>query len=174
MILSGCLKDKASTKVVNKTTQIVMMNREEMIAEMLQYFDEKAEVGLFWYHPIEEVLFEVYSMPATLLKQGQVTYPKLHKTIWQELRYRTLNKKKRGLPYDSIYLSDYTEVPRGRIFFKEGIFLVVTGNWITDKIKKMIIKRFNLQKCKVSFKTDTHWDIGHGWSTEEDFFNFDF
>ena len=149
------------------------MSREEAIQEMIQYFDKKAEVGLFWYHPVLEELFEVYQIPVTSLKEGQLTYPKLHKTIWQNLRYSTIAKVKKGLPYDPIYLEDYTQVPRGRVFFKEGEFHVITGNWITDKIKKMIIKQFNLQKCKVIFLIDRHWDLGHGWSTEKDLINFD-
>jgi hypothetical protein len=57
-------------------------------------------------------------------------------------------------------------------FFKESIFYVLTGSWITDKIKKMIKKKFNLQKCEVIFQIDSHWEIGHGWSSEEDVLNF--
>jgi hypothetical protein len=93
------------------------MSREEAIQEMMQYFDEKAEVGIFWYHPVSEELFEVHSMPVTSLKTGQLTYPKLHKTIWQTLRFSALNKQKRGLIFDPVYLEDYTQVPRGRVFF---------------------------------------------------------
>jgi hypothetical protein len=149
------------------------MSREEAINEMRQYFDEKAEVGIFWYHPLSEELFEVHSIPATSLKTDELTYPKLHKDIWQKLRYRTKDKKKKELPYDPIYLSDYTQVPRGRIFFKEDKFYVFIGSWITNSIKKKIIKQFNLQKCDVVFKIDTHWDLGHGWSSEKDLLNFD-
>ena len=148
------------------------MNREEAIQEMKQYFDQDAEVGLFWYHPEDEELFEVHSMPATLLKKGQSTYPKLHKTIWQVLHHRATAKKEKGLFYDPIYLYDYTQVPRGRVFIHEGAFYVFVGSWITENIKKMIIKQFNLQKCKVIFKIDIHWELGHGWSSEEDVLNF--
>ena len=149
------------------------MNRQEFIDEMLQYFDEKAEVGIFWYHPLSEELFEVHSMPASTLPKGQLTYPKLHKTIWQKLRHSAKNKQKKGLIYDPIYLEDYTMVPRGRIFFVKNKFHVLTGSWITDKIKKMIIKQFNLQKCNIVFTIDSHWDLGHGWSSEKDLINFE-
>jgi hypothetical protein len=148
------------------------MNREEAIQEMLRYFDKKAEVGIFWYHPLSEELFEVHSMPVTSLKTGQLTYPKLHKTIWQALRLSALNKKKKGLLYDPVYLNDYTQVPRGRIFLKEDTFYVLTGSWITNDIKNMIKKKFHLQKCKVIFKIDSHWEIGHGWSSEKDVLDF--
>jgi len=149
------------------------MSREDAINEMLQYFDKKAEVGIFWYHPELESLFEIHSIPVTSLTNEQLTYPKLHKTIWQELRFSTINKKKKGLPYDPIYLSDYTQIPRGRVFFEKGKFHIFVGSWITDKIKKMIIKQFNLQKCNVIFKIDSHWELGHGWSSEKDVLNFD-
>jgi hypothetical protein len=149
------------------------MNREEAIQEMIQYFDKKAEVGIFWYNPLSEELFEVHSIPAITLTKDQLTYPKLHKTIWQKLHHSALNKHKKGLPYDPVYLSDYTQVPRGRIFFKENKFYVFVGNWITEDIKKLIIKQFNLQKCNVTFKEDEHWNLGHGWSSEKDLLNFD-
>ena len=149
------------------------MTREDAIIEMKQYFNEKAEVGIFWYNPIDEELFEVHSMPASSLKKGEYTYPKLHKTIWNELYQRAKNRKKKGLEYESIYLKDYTQVPRGRIFLKDAVFYIFTGSWVDKKIQKMIIKRFNLQKCEVVFKIDTHWELGHGWSSEEDILQFD-
>jgi len=149
------------------------MSREEAINEMIQYFDEKAEVGIFWYHPLSEELLEVHSIPVTALKKDQFTYPKLHKTIWQKERHKVINKQKKGLIYDPIYLEDYTQVPRGRIFFKDNVFYVFVGSWITKKIEKMLIKEFNLQKCKVIFKIDSHWELGHGWSSENDLLNFD-
>ena len=161
--------NRVSTYFLSKN----IMSREEIIKEMIQYFDEKAEVGIFWYHPLLEELFEVHSMPASTLKKDQLTYPKLHKTIWQKLRHSTRNKKKKGLMYDPIYLENYTMVPRGRIFFTNDKFYVLVGSWITDKIKKMIIKQFNLQKCNVVFQIDSHWDLGRGWSSEKDIINFD-
>ena len=80
--------------------------------------------------------------------------------------------RKKEFSYDPIYLNDYTQIPRGRVFFREGKFYVFVGSWITSKIKKMIIKRFNLQECNVIFKIDTH-EIGHGWSSEKDLLYFD-
>jgi hypothetical protein len=149
------------------------MSREEAIREMRQYFDEKAEVGIFWYNPIEEELFEVHSIPVASLRENELTYPKLHKTIWATLHHRAKDRKKKELSYESIYLNDYTKIPRGRVFIKEDTFYIFVGSWITDKIKKMIIKQFNLQKCKVVFKIDIHWELGHGWSSEQDILNFD-
>jgi hypothetical protein len=144
------------------------MNREDAINEMRNYFHDNPEVGIFWYNEQDAELFEVHSMPAASLPCGQSTYPQLHKTIWQKLRAKARQKKKDNKHYDPIYLSDYTKIPRGRIFYKEGVFYVFTGSWITEKIKKQIKKEFNLQNVNVVFKTDIHWEIGHGWSTEED------
>jgi len=148
------------------------MSREEAIHEMIQYFDEKAEVGIFWYNPTEEELFEVHSIPVTSLRKGETTYPKLHKDVWTKLHYRAKDRKEKGLSYDSIYLSDYTKVPRGRVFFRESKFYVFVGSWVTPEIEQMIIDQFNLQECDVIFKIDTHWEIGHGWSSEIDLLNF--
>ena len=149
------------------------MSREEAIHEMIQYFGEKAEVGIFWYNPIEEELFEIHSIPVTSLRKGETTYPKLHKDVWTKLHYRAKDRKEKGLTYDSIYLNDYTKVPRGRVFFRDDKFYVFVGSWITSEIKEMIIDQFNLQECDIIFKIDIHWEIGHGWSSEKDILNFD-
>ena len=149
------------------------MSREEAMSEMKQYFDQKAEVGLFWYHPEEEELFEIHSIPATSLKEGEMTYPKLHKDIWAKLHYRAKDRKEKGSLYDPIYLTDYTQIPRGRVFFKESKFYVFVGSWITDKVKELIVEQFNLQECEVIFKIDQHWELGHGWSSENDVLTFD-
>ena len=149
------------------------MGREEAIHEMLKYFDEKSEVGIFWYHPTDHELFEVHSIPVTSLSKDEITYPKLHKPIWTKLHQRAKSRKLQNLNYDPIYLNNYTQVPRGRVFFKEGIFYVFVGSWITNDIKKMIIKQFHLKKCTVQFKIDSHWEIGHGWSSEKDLLDFD-
>jgi len=149
------------------------MSHEEAINEMKQYFGKNAEVGIFWYNPEDEELFEVHSLPVTtIVKEGKLTYPKLHKTIWSKLHHKTLDRQKKGLKYNPIYLEDYTQIPRGRVFFRDGAFYIFTGSWITDEIKKMIIDEFNLQKCNVVFKIDSHWELGHGWSSEKDALNF--
>jgi len=148
------------------------MNREDAINEMQKYFKDNPEVGIFWYDERIKQLFEVHSQIVNPLISGVQTYTKLHKTIWQKLRAIARQKKKNNQPYDPIYLSDYTKIPRGRIFYKDEIFYVFIGSWITDKIKRLIVKQFNLQHVNVVFKIDKHWEIGHGWSTEDDVLNF--
>ena len=149
------------------------MNREEAISEMRKYFEDNPEVGIFWYDENLGELFEVHSMPAVSLKETEYTLAKLHKTIWQKLRFKTINKQKNNLPYNPIYLNDYTKIPCGRVFFKNNKFYVFVGSWINDDIKEMILDEFNLRNVEVIFKIDTHWEIGHGWSSEEDVLDFD-
>jgi hypothetical protein len=144
------------------------MTREDMMDEMKNYFDDKAEVGLFWCDIFKEELFQVHSLPVSELAKGQKTYPKLHKTIWQKLRMKAIQNKDAGREYEDVYLNDYTQVPRGRIFISDGIFYVMTGSWINENIKKAIIEEFNLQDSTVKFNVDKHWEIGRGWSSEMD------
>ena len=115
------------------------MEREDAINEMQKYFKDNPEVGIFWYNKEEKELFEVHSIPANSLPCGQFTYPKLHKTIWQKLQAKAIQKKQDNKPYDPIYLSDYMNVPRGRVFYKEETFYVFLGSWVTDEIKQLII-----------------------------------
>ncbi|MDR1459626.1 MAG: hypothetical protein LBI60_05375 [Bacteroidales bacterium] len=110
------------------------MTHKEVINEMKKYFSkDMPEVGIFWYDENNNELFETYSIPIDELKEGQRTYPKLHKTIWQKLKQKNQEKKKTGKSYNPIYLTDYTMIPRGRIFFKDNLFYVFVGSWI-DKL----------------------------------------
>ena len=148
------------------------MDHNEMIQEMKKYFSEEPEVSIFWYDEDNMELFEIHSLPVSQLKVGQATFPKLHKTIWQKLKMKTIEKKNSGKEYNSIYLNDYTQIPRGRIFYQNNVFYVVTGKWITDYVKDLIIDEFHLQNQTVEFKYDSHWDIGHGWSSENETLDF--
>jgi hypothetical protein len=47
----------------------------------------------------------------------------------------------------------------------------MTGSWINEDIKQLIIEEFNLQNSRVKFNIDEHWEIGHGWSSEQDDLN---
>lgn len=148
------------------------LNRNVFISEMQKYDTVEPNVGIFWYDPLLNELFQVHSFPV-LDDTNFTTYPKLHKTVWQKLRHSTISKKEKGLPHEEIYLKDYTQVPRGRIFHRDGVFYVMVGSWITDKIKEMIVSEFNLPENKTLFGIDSHWEIGHGWSTENDNLNFE-
>ncbi|MDR3302524.1 MAG: hypothetical protein LBT01_08395 [Spirochaetaceae bacterium] len=95
---------------------------------------------------------------------GCRTVATLHKDYWkkksQKMRFK-FNK------YDTIYNTDYTSIPRFRIFEYKSVpqYRVMVGSWITDNIKEMIIDEFDLPP-ETEFIIDTHWELGHGWSEE--------
>ena len=84
-------------------------------------------VGIFWYLPEEHRLFEVHasSLSQSKMVNGHTTYSKLHKTIWQAKKCRDRAKGKET----SVYYQDYTRIPRGRIFYDNGKFIVKVGSW---------------------------------------------
>lgn len=133
-----------------------------------QYANEP-EVGIFWYSPTEKKLFGVNSVQAhevdfadcKLFDQKVKTCGKLHKDAWKKGYYKK----------DPLFNSeDHTQVPRGRVFeLEDGSFIVMVGNWIKEypEAKEAIIYEFNLPEDKTKFKTDEHWDIGHGFSKDD-------
>lgn len=130
-------------------------------------------VGIFWYLPEKHRLFEVYasSLSQSKMVNGRTTYHKLHKTIWQakKCRDRARGKEK------SVYYQDYTQIPRGRIFYDNGKFIVKVGSWYKHyeaELRELIEDAFNLPDNFV-FEIGRHWELGHGWdeSQLDDFFH---
>lgn len=130
-------------------------------------YQDNAEVGIFWYNVNSHTLFGVYSTIADSLNWYHSdqfecdikTEPRLHKDIW---------KKKSRQSTNSLFIGDYTRVPRGRVFqFKDQGFKVYVGDWIDlyPEAKEQILLEFNLPN-DTQFVKDVHWDIGHGWSDE--------
>lgn len=130
-------------------------------------FQNEPSVGCFWYDTKNNELFGVYSC---LAKDVEYYYSKaydkyvktgskLHKDIWKKESYR--NKDKR-------FQTNYTLIPRGRVFeYKDGGFKVMVGDWINNypNAKELIIDEFDLPN-DVEFVIDKHWNIGRGWSEE--------
>jgi hypothetical protein len=152
-------------------TPVYMMSaaeRRDVIAAMAENFDSQDEpkVGFFWYDPKEDELFGVNSELASNIafnKNGMKTLGKLHKDWWKKEEMRARAKGKN----DSIFLADYTQIPRGRVFEKEGKgFQIMCGNWMNERIKEMVVTEFDLQGQNVEIVVDTHWEIGRGWSDE--------
>ena len=130
-------------------------------------------VGIFWYLPEEHRLFEVYasSLSQSKMVNGHTTYHKLHKTIWQAKRCRDKAKGKEK----SVYYQDYTRIPRGRVFYDNGKFIVKVGSWYKqyeDELRELVEDAFNLPDDFV-FEIGRHWELGHGWdeSQLDDFFH---
>ena len=127
--------------------------------------EEKPQIGIFWYDEKENDFFGVNSLDYDEVQEinNRRTYPKLHKTVWQKQRHRGKDKH---------YLGDYTMVPRGRVNYENGEFVVYVGNWIDNyskDVSELLTDYFNLNRFR--FKKDIHWDLGHGWSEEDVFDN---
>ena len=115
-------------------------------------------VGIFWYLSEEHRLFEVYasSLSQSKMVNGRTTYHKLHKTIWQAKKCRDRAKGKES----SVYYQDYTQVPRGRVFYDKGNFIVKVGSWYEPyeaELRELVEDAFNLPDDFV-FEIGKHWE----------------
>lgn len=137
---------------------------------MSKFFEsDKPQLGIFWFNPSSFSLFGVNKSDADLcLAEGHLTYPKLHKTFWQKQHHRARAKE----DISSLYYEEhnYTMIPRGRIFFIDGKYIVKVGEWINEidkeKFSELIQDEFNLPE-DLEFEIDFHWNLGHGWSEEK-------
>lgn len=144
----------------------------------MEFFDDgKPQVGIFWYDYKHNSLFGVMKDDAEkyIREKGYGTISKLHKTYWKKHHFRAVSQKDTS----SIFYNEtnYTLIPRGRIFVKDdGTLFVMVGEWINgyinnqkvinnEKLRELLIDEFNLPE-DFKFKIDYHWDIGHGWSEE--------
>ena len=142
----------------------------EMMAENLDDTDLHPKVGIFWYSPIYKCFGVDYSyydeapfMPNSFFPQKANMSRRIHQNYWQILKHR--NK----LPREYAMISDYTQVPRGRVFgLEDGTFRVMHGEWLNDypTAKQDIIDEFELPSENTEFVYSDHWDIGHGWDEE--------
>lgn len=66
--------------------------------------------------------------------------------------------------------SEKPMIPRGRIFYNAGTYIVKVGDWINEidneKFSELIQDEFNLPD-DFQFEIDEHWNLGHGWSEEK-------
>lgn len=140
------------------------------IKAMRESFDiqDSPMVGIFWYDPKNHELFGIDSELAygrefyrsSSMGDSVRTGKKLHKKVWSKEHHRGKDPR---------FQSEYTVVPRGRVFEFEGRgFKVYTGSWINKypEAKQMVIDEFELPEDDTEFVQDSHWDIGHGWSDE--------
>ena len=180
MKIKAIEKEMNSNEHKDDTGRVVKATAEEhveAVALMRGFMDSgKPKVGIFWYDYTNNLLFGVEKGDVELyLTQGDmVTYPKLHKTYWQKQHHRAVAKN----DTESIFFREhnYTQIPRGRIFYEKGTFFVNVGSWIngmidgvqcidSNKLRELIIDEFDLPEDFI-FRQDVHWDIGHGWSEE--------
>jgi hypothetical protein len=142
--------------------------RKDVMATMSDNFENQDEpkLGIFWYNKTNDELFGVTASLASEIPfndREKKTIGILHKTWWKKQQQRAKAKNQIG----SIFLKDYTQIPRGRIFQrKDGTFDLMCGSWITDHIVELVKDEFDLWDVPLEVIIDTHWEIGHGWSEE--------
>ena len=151
-----------------QTLQMSAAERKTVMASMSDNFknQEDPKVGIFWYDETSDELFGITASYANELPfndHGNKTVTTLHKTWWKRQQEKAKAKNQTG----SVFLKDYTQVPRGRIFQrKDGTFELMCGSWINEHIVDIVKDEFNLQNVPLEVIIDSHWEIGHGWSEE--------
>jgi uncharacterized protein YcaQ len=142
--------------------------RKDVMASMSDNFEnqEDPKVGIFWYDETGDELFGVTATYADQLPfnaNGVKTERTLHKSWWKKQQEKAKAKNQ----FASIFMKDYTLIPRGRVFQrKDGTFELMCGSWINEHIVELVKDEFNLWNVLLEVKIDTHWEIGHGWSEE--------
>ena len=141
------------------------ISEEECISIMDELLNKEVEpkAGIFWYDPRDEELFGVEKESiSSLAARKRRTCDILHKDVWKK---KHNNLKFRGKPLGR-YAGNYTETPRGRIFWTgDNTFSIKTGHWIYDypEAKQLIIEEFDLQHSDYVFEIGHHWEIGQGY-----------
>lgn len=138
------------------------------------------KIGIFWYDRDRDRLFGVAKMREVEViadALGKRTFPILHVHVWEEMRNRYYDRfgnfvadeiypSEDGCPYAE---SDYTQIPRGRIFSDDRGYQIYVGSWIHDDgidvehVIEMIKDEFDLPDDEAEIIEMYHWDIGNGW-----------
>ena len=148
--------------------QMSEKEREAVMKTMSNNFSSQDEpkVGIFWYGKDIDELFGISKIEASEIQfnmNGLKTIKTLHKSWWQKQKNKAIATGKEL----GIFINDYTQIPRGRIFQrKDGVFQLMCGSWIDDHIVDLIKEEFDLKNIQLEIKIDEHWEIGHGWSEE--------
>jgi len=154
---------------------------DEMIDTMLNFFsNDKPQVGIFWFDYIHKSLFGIKKDDADkyIGDDRAESIGKLHCDYWNKQHHKAVNlNDTKSIFYKE---SNYTKIPKGRIFIKpDGSIFVAVGHWIngiiydkkwfdTNELRDLLIDEFNLPN-NFEFKIDEHWDLGHGWSGDKFF-----
>jgi hypothetical protein len=147
---------------VFKKSTINEAERKDMMDFMAAQLNAgpQAKVGIFWYNKEKDSLFLVQTVDCKYAPSynGKKTINTLHKFVWQKSEIK------------GEVCGDYTEIPRGRVFFNEktNTFEIMLGHWAEeyglDHIVDLVINEFDLQNQKVVSIFDKHWEIGQGFS----------
>jgi len=150
------------SKITSDEHEVLMETMRENVSEQ-----SAPKVGMFWYNPERNRLVgvrEAYSSELEFNEKGRKTVKALHNIVWNDVREDALADGST----DQIWKqTDYTMIPRGRIFQiekpdKSEYFEILVGSWIEEHPKAMqvILNRFNLNNANYDFIISEHWDIG--------------
>jgi hypothetical protein len=109
-------------------------------------------VGLFWLKPDLSDFAMFYAdkevLDSDLTMGMDITPDNTHRGSWPFVKDRVGGG------------ASFRSLPRGRVEYsaEDGFFVVKTGTWLTDSLKAMIIKKYNLQGKKVRFDKNSFWD----------------
>jgi len=139
--------------------------REIALAQMEAYGEnaDEPKVGIFWYDDKKHELFDVRNIPAedsqTNKKIGAYgnTISILHRDVWKKNKHRDLAKNVKS-KYTKF---KFTDIARGRVFEKNGIFIIAAGSYMNESIKQLVIEEFDLQNQQIELLIDEHWEIGN-------------
>lgn len=131
--------------------------------------NKEPKVGIFWYNPDRNELFGVVKLtldsPEVSTCSRGLTCKILHKQVWQKELRRLKYKEKQENTFP--YIGRYEDKPRGRVFYKDGVFQITVGSWINDhenyRAIELIEKEFDITNEDTEIVEDSHWDVGCGW-----------
>lgn len=120
---------------------------------MYCFLDLKSEVGLFWVYFDKkrgeyEIIYVSMPMEKAELTEGWIDPPIIHIDIW----YDIIKKK---IKYEQIHKDDYTDWPRGRVFFNTEMrnsIVVLPRELNCSKFKNVICNAFNLNQHMVRWE----------------------
>lgn len=133
--------------------------------EDIQVFDADTSVvpkiGIFWFDEDSESLFEVHTkaFDPDRVVNGLLLYTKTHEFWWEKARFSPRNRN------NSVYTQDFKDVPRGRVTFADGRFIVNVGSWYepyADILRVLIVEEFGIPG-DFEFVVDESLELGHGF-----------
>lgn len=139
--------------------------------------ENSGRVGIFWYSPARNELFGVvkanpYDLDDKNLSSARLpnsdvvayTCRVLHEQVWKK-EYNWHKFHDDGSI--NLFVGDYKDKPRGRIFYEpqQKLFKVCVGDWIKQNREAIdiIVDEFGLLDSDFDFVISNHWDIGMGW-----------
>lgn len=148
------------------------MDLKNIKDKMRPFKDAAASVGIFWVDTESQELRDVEASQLQLTgkEHGPLTHNRTHRTKWQKLSNHAKKRKQSGKDYDAYYLQDYSQIPRGRVWFDadSGNYFVTVGDWykeIESWLRPLIVDEFDIPE-DFEFKVQEHWQLGHGWSED--------